>query len=241
MRALYAVVVGILFACFVVFFPANAQAIRGSGGGGLTAAVANGLYCQLAGCTMTGNTNYSGAAGLMAADNVLDLYDTGGVARGSITPNSASTIGTRFQATVGAALGSSVNRTATQIAAAFTDNNGSQNILVARGAGLLSLDADSIQAVTCTGAGTALDIQSSRIEITNNATTNCVVTVAETSAQAGGWTNITIVGGTGTTVDFADQANILNVGGTYTMGPEDSLNLTYMSTGIWVETARSNN
>lgn len=232
-------VVAIVFVCCLAAGAAFADAFGVSPGASI--ATLNGLYCQLAGCTMAGNTQYaSGTIGLQAADNSINLIQSTGTARGTLDIAAGLISLQANTAAGGTKIGTSVSAAATQIIGSVGDD---ATTFAFYGAGLAGVPAGGLQSAACAANALALDIQSSRVEISQVGAANCTATVAETSAQAGTKVDIcvTSISGGAASIDFADQPNILNIGGAYSMGAEDCLSLIYLSTGIWVETGRSNN
>ena len=244
---------------------AQSWSVTSGGGGGVSSA----LVCLLsggAGCTMTGQAIYSGVTDdivsvanqdlrlrgqgtgsvqIQSGDGGVDFLDSGGVTRLIVAPAAVFTgmtwgAGMIFQGN---------NRSAAQLTWGIGDD--SMN-LVGYGTGFLRIPATGTQTAACAANALTLDPTSSRVELTQSGAANCVVTMSETTVAAldnagavgGAWTTIcaTAVTGGATSINFADQAGILNIaGGAISLTAESCIDLMYLSTGIFVEKSRSLN
>lgn len=173
-------------------------------GAGLTKAIADGLYCALAGCTMTGTVSFNngGANGTIvpqsgAAALTLLANGTGGAVR--LAPNGNNN----------AVIGSSTSPSATQVLGCFSDNISSgsagNNDVCVFGGG--KLQVAKTQAATCSGGVLALDPTSSVAYINANSAA-CVVTLGEANAQVGSDVEIVLTANVSGAVTFPNVANV---------------------------------
>lgn len=206
----------------------------------------------------------TGSVQLQSLDDATDILASGGAANAILGTSAAGTNSATFMgnsssagifkvrgtATTQAILGARNDKTAGQAVVSIADSvsttSDGTNLWQVFGAGLI---VEAPLAATCADSGTGaagtltLDITASYIQLTNNDANGCVVTVSEASAIAGGHTEIVIISNAGGTVDFADQAGILEMSATpYNMDLRDSLSLRYAGTlNEWLESSRSNN
>lgn len=200
----------------------------------------------------------TGSVQIMSLDDTTDLLDSAGDAVAQLSFSAAGntmllqgnvSTGPAYKvsasANAGSIIGGRNNKTATQavlaVADVITTTSDGTNLLRVFGEGMVGLTA--VQSATCTaGAGVStlsLDIQSSRVEITNLDADGCTVTVAETSAQVGGISTIHVISTAGGNVVVADVAGILDVTATFNMTLNDNLSVQYVSTSEWHETGRA--
>lgn len=216
---------------------AYAQAIYpNSGGGGVSQATGNTLWCQLTGCTMTGATTYSGITNdittgtnealrlrpngtgniLMQSGNSLVDFET---SAGSATLRIDSSTG-QFRnifgsnnaivvlgATLSTGYASDANATTTVHTISDTLSGTAVPQLVVYGEGKVAVARR--QAVTCTTGTQTVDPTSSIVYLTNTNAGGCVWTVQETSAILGSNVTFVVVSNTGGVNTFPDVANVL--------------------------------
>ncbi len=208
-----------------------------SGGGGLTEAAADLLYCKLVGCTMTGSITFSGVATdlttasgealtlapagaggivLTTGSNTVVVNDSAGGPDLTVTTSTASTRTTVCSnlACMGSSgndywhVGISTNRASTAQAGAFADS-----VVLGSATDLFAVygegkNAVSVQqAASCAAGVLALDPTSSVVYI--NANSNpCAITLGEANAIVGSDVLIVLTANVSGAVTFPNVANV---------------------------------
>lgn len=217
MRGRFAAFLGaLLFVVALVFAPAQAQSIRGIGGAGLTAAVANGLYCQLIGCTFTGtvtfrDTNFNDSTATLRGGTRATSTGTPGMIWGSTTgAGSRPVIRTVETDNTPLRMGTNTNTGATGVVATISDvlteASAGTTLFSWFGSGMFAVGQR--QSVACAAGVLALDPTSSVVYLDANGAA-CAVTLGEANAQLGADVEIVIVTTPGAgTVTFPNVANV---------------------------------
>jgi hypothetical protein len=240
---------------------AYAQAFRTGGGGGLSQAAADLLYCALSGCTMTGSTVYSGVATDIttvgnetltidaAGAGAITLADTVTLTTAQIRSAGSDSIYLAGGANHGVALFRVTDQAFSSRVACMADSGAATtgtNQQCFYGEGLRAVERR--QAATCTSDGTgaagALNLTpSSEIVLVTNADPDgCVVTMVETSAVVGADSTMIVISTAGGVVTFPDVANVhdgptfatttgLGLNDSYTVHYADAANDLYVGVG----------
>lgn len=180
---------------------AFAGVFGGSGGGGLSLATANTLYCQLAGCTFTGPVTFPTTT-LSVRSSAATQFQVGSAGTQVFNVNGNTATFTGGNALTFSGLTNDVTTGTNedfQIAP-----NGTGRTLVA-GQGKLAVATQ--QSVSCAGGVLALDPTSSVVYINANSAA-CVVTLGEANAITGSDVEIILTANVSGAVTFPNVANV---------------------------------
>lgn len=109
-----------------------------------------------------------------------------------------------------------------------------------------TIRVDAPQTATCTDEGTGANATltitptTSNVQVTQNDTNGCDVTMSESGAANGQVVTLTVVANTGGTVNLSDTPGVTELAGAFAMDVWDSIDLIYQ-VDRWVEKTRSNN